>query len=162
MLVVLGVALLSAAVYGDVWVGKQLSYRAEASNAPFIMVDKSAEQFEAKIEKLKDEVIAELEKCESGGLKDEDGIVVLDSNNKGSYGVMQWQKSSVIHYYQKMTGEVMNGRDAIVYALTADKARELAKWVVFETASGVEKDWYNCSKKYSLQSKVDLIKELEN
>lgn len=113
-----------------------------------------------RIDELKNEVVAKLEKCESGGRKEEDGIVVLDSNDRGSYGVMQWQRKSVMYYYELKTGNPINGRDAIILALTADKARDLAKWVIFETESGVEKDWYNCSKKHGLQTEVDLIKKL--
>lgn len=137
-----------------------ITYTAPTINE--IVIDKSDEKFAAKIELLKDEVIAELEKCESGGRKEEDGIVILDSNNRGSYGVLQWQRNSVIHYYKMMTGKDINGRDAIILALQGDKARELAKYVIFETNNGVEKDWVNCNLYKNLQYKVDTIKKLEN
>jgi hypothetical protein len=163
-----GVALVLIAVGGyfvwgapvvEWWLGRKIEATNEIINE--VVIDKSDEKFAAKIDVLKDEVVAELAKCESGGRKEEDGIVILDSNDKGSYGVMQWQRKSVQHYYKLRTGTEINGRDAIILALQGDRAKDLAKWVIFETKSGVAKDWVNCSKWHGLQSKVDMIKKIE-
>lgn len=116
---------------------------------------------ESKVEALKESILDRLAKCESGGKKEEDGIVHLDSNDVGSYGAFQWQRKSVIHY-SELRGNKINGRDAIILALTPDKARDLAKYVIFETSSGVVNDWTNCSKKLGLQAEVDVIKKLTN
>jgi hypothetical protein len=113
------------------------------------------------IDAAKEKVIDMLEKCESGGKNEEDGIVVLDTNNVGSYGVVQWQRKSVMHYHHKRTGEKLNGRDAILLALDRERARDLAKWVIFDTDAGVATDWVNCSRMHGLQTRVDLIKELQ-
>jgi hypothetical protein len=99
------------------------------------------DRLDLKIRELKDAVLDDLEKCESGGRKEEDGIAVLDSNGKGSYGPYQWQRTSYMHYYEKQTGGLISGRDAIIHALQRDKARSLAEFVIFETPNGVEKDW---------------------
>lgn len=116
----------------------------------------------AAIEGMKDDIINQLAKCESGGKSETDGITVLDTNGVGSYGALQWQKRSVMHYYKQMTGTEINGRDAIIYAMTPDKARTLAKYVIFDTAAGVENDWVNCNIKLGLQKQIDLIKRHTN
>lgn len=161
IVVLVAVGVMGGFIYtGQVWVPKKI----EQYSAPEINVqtiDKSDEMFAAKIDVLKDQVIEELAKCESGGRKEEDGIVILDSNDKGSYGVMQWQRTSVMHYYKMRTGKEINGRDAIILALQGDKAKDLAKWVIFETKSGVKTDWVNCSAYHNLQEKVDMIKKME-
>lgn len=121
----------------------------------------SPDRLAAKIDSMKEEVLNKLAQCESAGRKPEDGIAILDTNNKGSYGPFQWQVRSLQHYYEMRNKQELNGRDAIVLALFEDKARDMAKWVIFDTDAGVATDWVNCSKKYGLQARVDLIKELE-
>jgi hypothetical protein len=119
------------------------------------------DRLDEKLKEMKAEVLDTLSKCESGGKKEEDGIVILDTNNKGSYGIFQWQKTSVQHYFQMKTGKPISGKDAIILALDPEEARKLAEYVIFETKSGVINDWTNCSKKHGLQGKVDIISSLE-
>jgi hypothetical protein len=155
---------------GESWVPAQIeSIKAKELEAINTIVAPKAEaavitpdRLEVKVRQLKDEVLDTLMKCESGGRKEEDGIVVLDSNDKGSYGAFQWQRTSYMHYYEKMTGNKISGRDAIIEALQTEKARKLAEWVIFETNAGSGKDWVICTRNYKLQAKVDLIKELQN
>jgi len=116
---------------------------------------------EAKVDALKEEILDTLMQCESAGRKEEDGIAILDSNDKGSYGPFQFQRTTVMFYMEKK-GEPINGRDAIILALQGDKARDLARYVIFETDAGVAKDWVNCNRKHGLQTQVDLIKKLTN
>jgi len=155
---VLGV-LVALATYK--WAGEQ--NKLTANNPMKIIPVAFAEELnpvEGKVTAWKEEVLDTLAKCESGGKREEDGIAILDSNNKGSYGTFQWQKSSVQFYYEKMTGQPINGRDAIILALTPDKARTLAEYVIFQTDAGVARDWVNCSRKHNLQMQVDRIKQL--
>lgn len=135
-------------------VSKEVSYVA----APKV---EAAEIAPDKIEKAKDKVLDELAKCESGGIKEEDGITILDSNNVGSYGPFQFQRKTVMHYYKQMTGEKINGRDAIILALKREEAQKLAKYIIFQTKAGVAQDWVNCSRIHGLQAKVDLLKSIE-
>lgn len=113
-----------------------------------------------KIEAAKRKVIDELEKCESAGLKEADGIAILDTNNVGSYGPLQFQRKTVMYYYEKMTGNKISGRDALILALQGDKARELAYFIIYKTDSGIDNDWVRCAAKYDLTGKVELLKEL--
>lgn len=158
--ITLGIGFVGA-MLGGFLVGAFMGSSASYTRAVEVIIEK-VDTMPEKIEKLKDEVVNDLAKCESGGKKEEDGIVVLDTNNKGSYGVVQWQKTSYQHYYKLMTGQEISGKDAIIHALDSEKAKSLAKWVIFETKNGVAKDWVNCSKWHGLQDRVDLIKKLEN
>lgn len=123
--------------------------------------DKSQIMFENKIEKLKNEVLDTLSKCESAGHTEDDGIIILDTNNKASIGQFQWQISSVKFYNKQKTGIELTSKEAILLALDEDRARNLAKYVAFETKNKLSKDWYNCSVKYGLDEKVEMIKSLE-
>lgn len=108
---------------------------------------------------LKEVLLDKLQACESGGRNEEDGIVILDSNDVGSYGVLQFQRKTFMYYYEKMTGEKINGRDAIILALNKDKARDLARWIIFESGSGL-RDWVNCAKHRNLTAELGFINSL--
>lgn len=118
------------------------------------------DRLDVKIDQLKNEVLDTLAKCESGGLKSEDGILVWDTNAKHSVGEFQFQVATVKHYVKKLWGKDVSGRDAILIALDPEQSRKLAHDVIFTTSNGVAKDWVVCSRNYQLQSKVDLIKSL--
>lgn len=123
----------------------------------------------AKIEALKDEVVKDLEACESVGHTEDDAIVVFDNNKSGtlkkkdipSFGVLQFKVSTVQDYKKLITGEVLTNKQAVLLALEAAEARNLAKSIIFETDGGLN-NWLNCSRKHGLQARVDLIKKLEN
>ncbi|MEO8630873.1 MAG: hypothetical protein ABI612_22665 [Betaproteobacteria bacterium] len=105
------------------------------------------------IDEMKTDVLDRLTKCENPNEKP----IVFDTNGIASIGAYQWQPHSFQHYWQKMTGEKLSEKDAVLYALDNEKARELASWVIFETDTGVDKDWVNCSKWHGLQTLVDFI-----
>ena|SRR3990167_6083689 len=146
-------AVTGIAYMGDRWVTKELV--AIAATPAFAEIT-----MEARVEALKDDIVARLEKCESGGKKEEDGIAILDSNDVGSYGPLQFQRKTVMHYYELKEGKPINGRDAIIFALQGDKARDLARWVIFETPNGVAKDWVACDRKLGLQAEVNVVNKL--
>lgn len=142
------------------WMGEQN----KKSNLTFLAAPPAyagvvAPTMESKVEDLKESILDRLAACESGGKKEADGIAILDSNNVGSYGIFQFQRKTVMHY-QKLRGTDINGRDAIILALQGDKARELAKWIIFDTKAGVAQDWVVCSRKHGLQAEVDILKKL--
>jgi hypothetical protein len=111
------------------------------------------------VEEMKADVLDRLSKCESGG--NSDVGIVFDSNGKASIGVFQWQIASFQHYWFKKNGEKLSNKDAIVYALDEDKARDLASWVIFETNKGSGSDWVNCTNWHDLDALVDFIKSHE-
>lgn len=149
-------AFILGAIYGSFQLGR------ETTSPVFVQAeDKSHEMLNEKIDKLKDEVIAQLRACESAGHSEDDGILIFDSNEKASIGTLQFQKNTVIHYYKVLYGKEITGKEAVMIALDDDKAGQLAKDIAFTTKNKIGKDWVNCNKKHSLDAKVDLIKSME-
>lgn len=124
-------------------------------------VDVSDTRFKVRIDNLKNGVANQLMKCESAGYSESDGIVIFDSNEKGSFGQFQFQKNTVIHFYKVLYGKVITPKEAVLIALDTDKARSLAIDVMFKTPNKAGKDWVNCTKKYDLDKQIDLIKKME-
>jgi hypothetical protein len=123
--------------------------------------DKSGIMFQSKIDALKKETVDLIMKCESAGYSEDDGIVIFDTNAKGSFGQFQFQKSTVIHFYKLLYGKTLTGKEAVLIAMDTEKARELATKVMFETKNKAGKDWVNCEKKFNVDTKIDIIKKLE-
>lgn len=123
--------------------------------------DKSDYMYQTKIEGLKDAVMSKLSLCEGAGHKESDGLIIMDTNNKISVGLFQWQISSVQHYYKLMTGKDITAKEATILALDNERARELAKFVAFNTKNKIGKDWVNCNAKYNLDAQVDIIKSMQ-
>jgi hypothetical protein len=126
-----------------------------------VISDVSTDMFNSRIEKLKMNVVNEIKSCESGGRKEADGLIINDTNNKASIGVMQFQVSTVIHYSKTLHNTVLTPKEAILLALDEDKATQLARDVMF-TSKNKANDWLNCATKFDSNRKIDLIKQLEN
>ncbi len=114
----------------------------------------------SKIERLKGEVADQLSACESNGYTDGDGLIVFDSNSKASIGKLQFQKATVIHYYNLLYGVKLTGKEAVMLALDTERAKELAIRIMFETPNMAGKDWVNCDRKLGLDQQIRLIKKL--
>lgn len=125
-----------------------------------VINDVSTDMFMSRIEKLKMEVVNEIKKCESAGHKEADGLIVNDTNNKASIGVMQFQVSTVIHYEKTLHNAVLSPKEAIILALDEEKATQLAKDIMFLSKNKAN-DWLNCATKFDSNRKIDLIKQLE-
>lgn len=123
--------------------------------------DKSGIMFQSKIDSLKKETVDLIMKCESAGYSEDDGIVIFDTNAKGSFGQFQFQKSTVIHFYKTLYGKDITGKEAVLIAMDTTKARELATKIMFETKNKAGKDWVNCERKFNVDAKIDVIKQLE-
>lgn len=123
--------------------------------------DTSEQRYADKIEALKDEVVNKLMACESAGYKEDDGLIILDTNNKASIGQAQWQVKSVQFYYKLMTGEEITKKEAVLLALDKKRAGDLVKFVAFKTNNKLSKDWFNCERKLDLDKEVEIIKKLD-
>lgn len=113
-----------------------------------------------KVDQLKGEIIADIKKGECGHYTDDDGIIIFDSNKKASIGCYQFQKDTVIYYYKKFYGKDITGREAVLIALDDQKASELTYKIVFGEENGW-RNWYNTGKKYNLEARLKVIRELE-
>lgn len=119
----------------------------------------------AKVNELKGSLINDLRQCESGDLKESDGLVTFDphptkkSVQIPSFGLFQEKKSFVQHYYKVLYNKDITGLEAIQIALDEEKSAELASDVIFKTENGLS-NWYNCSKKLGLQQRLNIINEL--
>lgn len=122
-----------------------------------------------KIEGLKDELISTLAECESPGDTENTLPIIADNNKKGtlprreipSIGEMRFKIGTVMLYEKKRTGKELNSMEAVQIALDHSKARDLAKWIIFESGAGVENDWYTCSVTHDLERELKNIKKLD-
>ncbi len=113
-----------------------------------------------KIKKVQDKLLDELSLgCEVKGSTEPDGVLILDSNNKMSIGRFQFQITTVQHYVKQFENKDISKHDAIVLALDATEAKELARKIVFEVKGGVEANWFNCNSAHQLQTQVNVISE---
>ena len=94
-----------------------------ADAAEIIVTSESA----STVEEMKADVLDRLAKCENPNQKP----IVFDTNGIASVGQYRWQPHSFQYYWQKMTGEKLTEKDAVMYALDDVKARELAAFVIF-------------------------------
>lgn len=114
-----------------------------------------------KIAQLEQKVLDTLATCESGNNENSDGIIIFDSNNEASIGRFQWQRKSVIHYYNVLYGKTITKAEAIAISIDKEKITELTRDVLFTTENGW-RNWYNCSKRHSLHEQVELINNLRD
>lgn len=141
------------------------------SNVQFVMAQKEVDvtdtRFNRKIEDMKMKLVDDLMNCESPGYKDEDGLITYDPQKGNtvaskipSIGRLQFKVSTVVHYHKTLYNAVLSPTEAIKFALDTEKARVLAKDIMFKSKNKAN-DWLNCANKLDLNNKIDLIKELE-
>jgi hypothetical protein len=131
------------------------TFSTSSVEAQFIRTD----EMPAKIEALKDDVVARLSKCESAGAADPDGLIVFDTNHKASIGRMQFQTATVIQYYKKLYKQTITSKEANVIAMDKEKATQLAKDIIFN--DGGIGNWYNCANKLGLPAEIKILNKLD-
>lgn len=125
----------------------------------YAVQEKLTDSLEVKITQLKSELVKDLQKCESAGYNENDGILIFDSNKKASIGTLQFQKDTIIHYYKTLYSKDITKKEAVLIALDNEKAEQLASDIIFETEKGY-RNWLNCSNKHGLAERVKFIKGL--
>jgi hypothetical protein len=108
---------------------------------------------------MEDEVLATLAGCETGGVADQDGALIMDTNNEFSIGRYQWQRPSVKYYIEKLEDRKITNQEAIMIAVDYDRATELTRKVLFQEPEGW-RNWYNCSRKHNLASRIEAINKI--
>jgi hypothetical protein len=129
-------------------------------NTITVVNERIVDAMPARVAELKRGVAEQLMACESSGATDEDGLIVFDANRKASIGRFQFQKATVIHYYNLIYGVKLTGKEAVMLALDTERAMELATRIMFETKSMAGMDWVNCDRKLDLDRQISIIKKL--
>jgi hypothetical protein len=126
-----------------------------------IVVVPEVDKYEIKIQTLKNKVLDDLSLgCETKGLKDPDGAIILDANNKMSIGRFMFQRETVQHYVKKFEGREITFREAIEISIDPVKSKALAERILFTEPDGW-KNWLNCASKFNLANTIGIINELE-
>jgi len=134
------------------------------SNIPVTVVNAEIpvrEMYEAKIRAIKEDMLKELSLgCETKGVKEPDGAILLDSNNKMSIGRYMFQIDTVIHYMKKLEGRNITRREAIEIAVDPDRAGQLAEKILFGEELGY-KNWAICSAKLGIAKEIEILNKLK-
>ena len=105
------------------------------------------------LESRKDEMLRELATCESGGHGDSDRPIY---GFRGTFvGRFQFMPRTVISYVQQRDGTVLSFQEAKELAHDYDRAKDLAKYMIFE--QGRINDWPACARKLGLAQQVNEI-----
>jgi hypothetical protein len=116
-----------------------------------------AEAKQSVSDQRKDEVLQQLATCESGAHGETDQKIY---GGGGAFvGRFQFMPATVRAYVQQREGRQLSLREATDLAHDYDKAKELAKYMIFE--QGRINDWPACSRKLGLHRQVAEIKSTE-
>lgn len=162
----LAVAVVGGSIYGGYMLAQKTSTVVVDNNAAVEeAVNETAKRYESLLEEHKDdlrgvikdlenEVIARLQRDESGG-GDSGGDVFYTNDPSSdlvgtcsriggkrhigcdSWGVMQFKLTTVMHYYDVLYGKKITEKEALTIALDDDKARALARDIIFDVEGGV-------------------------
>jgi hypothetical protein len=116
-----------------------------------------AEAKAASLNARKDEVLRELATCESGGHGDSDRPIY---GFRGMFvGRFQFMPSTVRAVVKERDGTVLSLREATAFAHDYEKAKELAKYMIFE--QGQVNAWPACARKLGLHQQVSEIQSAQ-
>lgn len=146
------------------------SYKIGDMNTSTVFVnaeDRSQDIFSAKVEKLKDEVIEEIAKCESKNASQDLALVTYDNNSRGtltgkhiaSIGVMQFKVGTVQDFYKILHKSTLTNYEATMLALDNKKAKDFAKESIFKIQGAL---WHWSCATEEMGVRVTMIKSLEN
>ena len=112
-----------------------------------------AEAKAAALNNRKDELMRELATCESGGSGTSDLRIY---GGRGAFvGRFQFMPRTVMAYVKEREGRQLSFREATELAHDYDKAKDLAKYMIFE--QGRINDWPACARKLGLHAQVKEI-----
>jgi hypothetical protein len=158
---VLRVSLIGLAIYVAFIAGRYIQPSESIIN---VIQAESRDTLASKIEELKNEVVETIRQCESQGKKDL--IYTFDpdprqpNKSQASFGQFQYKLKTIVDYTKILKGETITERQALDIALDENKARELTKDIIFKDTGKAYNNWYNCSKKHNIATKVGIIKSL--
>ena len=116
-----------------------------------------AEAKAAALDNRKDELMRELATCESGGHGESDRPIY---GGRGMFvGRFQFMPATVRAVIQQRDGTLLSMREATDLAHDYEKARELAKYMIFE--QGQINAWPACARKLGLHQQVSEIQSAQ-
>lgn len=110
------------------------------------------------VEALKEDVVARLADCETGGKANRDAVITPDANGQVSMGRLQFQTRTVIAYTREIEDRRIDAAEARRIALDADRSATLAKKIIFERDGAGH--WHHCARKLGLYPEVKAIQRL--
>lgn len=184
------IAVIAASGYGGYYIAtKNTVVTVDNREAVEKAVEETARRYETQlaeregdiqeiVTQLKQEVIARLQRDESGGEDSGGSLVYTNDPNSAhvetcrriggmrdidcdSWGVMQFKIPTIIYYYEMLHGETLTEKEAVVLALNDERARQLATKIIFEVEGGVW-NWsaaHNDADYYAYQ--IPFIRSLE-
>jgi len=144
-----------------------LSGRYIQPSESIITIIEAEDTLAGKIEGLKNEVVDTIRHCESRNIGEDKALITFDpdprqpNKNIPSIGEFQYKALTVQSYYKALYGEEISLKQATLIALDTEKATKLTKDIIFKDTGKGHNNWFNCSKKHNIASKVEIIKSLE-
>lgn len=160
--------VIGASIYGGYYLATKTSDVIVIDNRTDVeeAVEETARRYEEQlaqrngdikeiVTQLQTEVVARLQRDESGDVDTSGGIVFYTNDPRSdltgvcarvggkrhiecdSWGVMQFKLTTVIYYYDVLYGEKITEKEAVLIALDDDKARSLASDIIFKVEGGV-------------------------
>ncbi len=114
-----------------------------------------------KVTEVQNKIVADIKTGESHSLPESAGLIVFDTNHVASIGNFQFQVKTIQHYYKKFYGQNISQKEAILIALDDTKSTQLAHDILFKEKNGWS-NWYNTSKKYNIESRLNLLASIQN
>src|SRR6266853_1254397 len=90
------------------------------------------DRLDAKVAQLKDDVVEQIGKCESGMTTEPDAALILDTNGEMSIGLMQFQIKTIQMYAKKFYGKAVSRTEAINIAIDHQQSHDLARDILFK------------------------------
>src|SRR3990167_9648641 len=151
VLILLAVSLLAFNIHIYMpWADKEISYVAPVC---------AGESMEKKVEQRKEDIVSEIQACESVGHTEDEAIIIID-NGQLSLGTFQFFRPTIQHYYKTLYNQDITMKEAAFIAFDDIKARKLAYDIIWNVEGGIY-EWENCAKKTGVVPEIEVIKKLE-
>lgn len=110
------------------------------------------------VEDLKEDLVARLADCETGGRANRDAVITADANGQSSIGRLQFQTRTVIAFTREIEDRRIDAGEARRIALDGQRSATLAKRIIFERDGA--RHWHHCARSLGLYKEVEAIRRL--
>jgi hypothetical protein len=112
------------------------------------------------VDALKDDLVARLADCETGGKTNRDAAVTADGDSPSAIGRLQFQIRTVMAFTREIEDRRIDAGEAHRIARDAARSADLAKKIIFERDGA--RHWHNCARKLGLYQEVKAIQRIES